>query len=471
MATTRLITHHISKGETIAQSLADRFDYGQNPDKTEHGEWLSAYQCEPETADAEFLLSKAQYKSITGREQKKDADILCYQIRQAFLPGEITPEDANRVGYETAMRLTKGKHAFFVATHIDRKHIHNHVYFNSTSLDCTRKFRNFWNSSFALRRLSDRVCLENGLSYIEHPKLRSKGQYKHYGEWLGDGKPLSWQEKLKTQIDAGLAEKPPDMAAFLQAMAAAGYEVKQGRGGAISFRAEEQERFTRLRASTLGEGYGQEDIQAIIEGRAVLPESRSKPTRKVNLIIDIQSRMRVGKGPAYERWAKVFNLKQMAATLQYLQENDLLEYEQLAERTAQAADRFHTLSDSIKSTEAAMKVNTELKAAVVDYAKTRSVFDGYKAAKYSKKYLAEHEADITLYRAAQDTFRRLLSGAKLPKMDALKTEYQKLTAKKKATYGEYRAVRKDMQELITAKANIDHLLGLTDAQKNKEMER
>ncbi|MVB12081.1 hypothetical protein CAFE_28120 [Caprobacter fermentans] len=181
--------------------------------------------------------------------------------------------------------------------------------------------------------------------------------------------------------------------------------------------------------------------------------------------------MRVGKGPAYERWAKVFNLKQMAATLQYLQENDLLEYEQLAERTAQAADRFHTLSDSIKSTEAAMKVNTELKAAVVDYAKTRSVFDGYKAAKYSKKYLAEHEADITLYRAAQDTFRRLLSGAKLPKMDALKTEYQKLTAKKKATYGEYRAVRKDMQELITAKANIDHLLGLTDAQKNKEMER
>jgi hypothetical protein len=118
-----------------------------------------------------------------------------------------------------------------------------------------------------------------------------------------------------------------------------------------------------------------------------------------------------------------------------------------------------------------MKVNAELKAAVVDYAKTRPVFDGYKAAKYSKKYLAEHEADITLYRAAQDTFRRLLSGAKLPKMDALKTEYQTLTAKKKATYGEYRAVRKDMQELITAKANIDHLLGLTDAQKNKEMER
>jgi len=471
MATTRLITHHINKGETIAQSLADRFDYGQNPDKTEHGEWISAYQCEPETADAEFLLSKAQYKSITGREQKKDSDILCYQIRQAFVPGEITLEDANRIGYETAMRWTKGKHAFFVATHIDRKHIHNHVYFNSTSLDCTKKFRNFWNSSFALRRLSDRICLENGLSYIEHPKQHSKGKYKHYGQWLGDGKPLSWKEKLKAQIDACLAEKPPDMNTFLQSMAAAGFEVKQGRGGVISFRAVEQERFTRLRSSTLGEGYGQEDIQAIIEGRTPLPQGRGKPIQKVNLIIDIQSRMRAGKGPAYERWAKVFNLKQMAATLQYLQENDLLEYGQLEKKATEAADRFHILSDKIKATEAAAHTNADLMGATVDYARTRAVFEEYKAAKYNRKYYLEHEADIELHRAARATFQRILSGAKLPKMDTLKQERQQLTAEKKSAYMEYRAVRKDMQELIMAKQNIDYLFGLTDAQKSKEMER
>lgn len=111
MATTRLIVHHISKGETIAQSLADRFDYGQNPDKTQQGELISAYMCDPETADAEFLISKAKYKAITGREQKKDADILCYQIRQAFVPGEITPEEANRIGYETAMRYKEYRRA------------------------------------------------------------------------------------------------------------------------------------------------------------------------------------------------------------------------------------------------------------------------------------------------------------------------------------------------------------------------
>ncbi|MFM1654050.1 hypothetical protein ACI7RC_18410 [Brevibacillus sp. B_LB10_24] len=261
------------------------------------------------------------------------------------------------------------------------------------------------------------------------------------------------------------------MDTFLQAMAAAGYEVKHGRGGTISFRAKGQERFTRLRASTLGRGYGQEDIRAIIEGRNALPESRSKAPHKVNLIVDIQSRMRAGKGPAYERWAKIFNLKQMAAALQYLQENGLAEYEQLAQKTVELSDRFHTLSDRIKTTESAIRVNAELQAAMVDYARTRPVFEGYKAAKYSRKYLAEHGADLAAYRAAQDTFRRLLSGAKLPKMNTLKVEGRELGTKKKAAYGEYRAARKDMQEIVTVKANIDHLLGLTDAQKNKEMER
>lgn len=471
MATTRLIARHISKGETIAQSLADSFDYAQNPEKTRGGELISAYRCDPETADAEFLLSKAQYKTITGRKQKRDADILCYQIRQAFLPGEITAEEANRIGYETAMRWTKGNHAFFVTTHIDRHHIHNHIYYNSTSLDCTRKFRDFIGSARAVRRLSDRICLENDLSYIAHPKLHSKGKFKHYGEWRGDDRPPTFQERLKAQIDACLAEKPPDMDAFLRAMAKAGYEVKRGRGGTISFRAKGQERFTRLRSSTLGKGYGPDDIRAVIEGRVAPSGGRAELPPKVNLIIDIQSRMKNGKGPAYERWAKIFNLKQMAATLQYLQENGLLEYGQLEKRAAEAADRFHVLSSQIKSIEGAMNANAELKAAIVDYAKTRPVFNDYKAAKYSRKYFAEHEGEIALYRAAQDTFRRVLSGAKLPKMEALKAEFQKLTAEKRTAYRQYRAVRKDMQEVVTAKANIDRLFELTDAQKNKEQER
>jgi len=181
--------------------------------------------------------------------------------------------------------------------------------------------------------------------------------------------------------------------------------------------------------------------------------------------------MKAGKGPAYERWAKIFNLKMMAETLQYLQESNLLEYEQLDKKAAEVTDRFHDLSDSIKTVEAAMRTNAELKAATVDYAKTRAVFEGYKAAKYSKKYLAKHEADIDLYRAAQATFQRVLNGAKLPRMDALKQEYQKLAADKKAAYREYKAAKKDMQDIVAAKTNIDYLLGLTGGRGNKEMER
>ncbi|NSJ49774.1 relaxase/mobilization nuclease domain-containing protein [Enterocloster aldensis] len=474
MATTYFKPHHISKGETIAQSMKDRFDYGQNPEKTQGGDLIVAYECDPKTADAEFLLSKAKYKAITGREQKKDDDVLHYQIRQSFVRGEVDAETALKIGYDFAMRWTKGRHAFFVVSHIDRPHPHVHIYYNSTSLDCTRKFRDFLGSAKAIRRLSDRICLENGLSYIANPKLKSKGKFKHYGEWQGSNKPLTFQERLKAQIDICLAQKPSDMDDFLQAMAAAGFEVKHGKGGVLSFRNSGfgQDRFTRLRASTLGKGYGLEDIRAAIEGGGSLPD-RATPAqqRKVNLIIDIQSRMRTGKGPAYERWAKIFNLKQMAATLQYLQENNLLDYEQLEQKATEVTNRFHTLSDSIKTTEAAMRTNTELKAAVVDYAKTRPVFEGYKATKYSRKYLAEHEANIATYRVARATMDRLLNGAKLPKMDTLKAEYQMLAAKKKSAYGEYRAARKDMQEVVTAKANIDRLFSLTDTQKNKEIER
>lgn len=466
MATTRLTTRHTGSGMTIMETLKDGFDYGKNPDKTRNGDLILAYECDPATADAEFLLSKARYKAITGREQKRENDVLYYQIRQSFLPGETDPETALKISYDLTMHWTKGRHAFFVVSHADRPHPHCHIYYNSTSLDCTRKFRDFIGSARAVRRLSDRICLENGLSVIINPKRHSKGKFKHYGEWLGSHKPPTFQEKLKAQIDICLATKPPDMDIFLQTMAAAGYEIKHGRGGTISFRAEGQERFTRLRASTLGKGYGQEDIQAAIEGKAA-PQER----RKVNLIVNIQSRMKAGKGPAYERWAKVFNLKQMAAALQYLQENGLLEYADLEQKTAELTDRFHMLSDSIKTTEAALRINAELKAAVVDYAKSRPVFEGYKAAKYSRKYLAEHEANIAAYRAAQDTFRRLLSGAKLPKMNTLKTEFQRLSADKKKAYREYRETKKAMQEIVTVKSNIDHLLGLTDAQKNKEMER
>ena len=456
---------------TIAEAIRDCLDYGKNPEKTEIGKYISAYECDPATVADEFLLAKASYAAMTGREQKKENNVLCYQIRQSFYPGEITPKEANRIGYELAMRWTKGRHAFIVTTHTDKQHIHCHIYYNSTTLDCTRKFRNFWGSSFALRRLSDRLCLENGLSIVENPKPRSKGKYRNYGEWQKDRKgPLSYQDRLRLAIDTALAERPADLDEFLNLMKRAGYEVKTVRGGGISFRltGQGQERFTRLRASTLGDGYDLQDVLAAIEGKEKRP---GHSERKISLAVDIQAKLAAGKGPGYERWAKVFNIKQMAAALAYIQDNGLTDYEQLAQKATEVADRFHAISEQIKQTEQAMKTNAGLKAATVQYAKTRPVFEQYKATKYSRKFLAEHEADLELYRAAQAEMRSLLGGAKLPKMDVLKEEGRKLTAKKKQLYGEYQKARRDMQEIVTIKANIDTLMGYTEPGRKQEKER
>ena len=433
---------------------------------------MSSYLCDPEIAHAEFMLVKGQYQAETGRTAEQGA--LCYQIRQAFPQGEVTPKEANRIGYETAMRWTKGKYQFFVCTHTDKGHIHNHIYYNSTAYDRSRKFRNFIGSSFALRRLSDRVCLEHALSVVERPKLHSKGRFLHYGQWQGEVRPPSQKEQIRCAIDTALSKRPADFADFLRRMEAVGFQVVHGRGGVISFRAPGHDRAARLRASTLGAGYGREDIQAVIDGKAptrTAPVRRAPTPRRVNLLIDIQERMRQGKGPAYERWAKVYNLKQMAAALQYLKEHQLFEYDDLAAKTDAATERFHTLAGDIQQTEAELSRVSDLMAAVVQYAKTRPAFDGYKAAKYSRKYLAEHEAELADYRAAKATMAELLGGEKLPKMDVLKEKRRQLAARKKALYLEYRKAQQDMRELVAVKGSVDHLRGLTDNQRNKEQAR
>ena len=208
MAATRLIALHVNKGKTVAQCLADRTDYSQNAAKTNDGEFISSYECDPKTADEEFLLSKRQYQHITGRQQKNN--IIAYQIRQSFKPGEITPEEANQVGYETAMRWTKGKHAFIVATHIDKSHIHNHIIYNSTSLDATRKFKNFFLSGLAVQRLSDMVCLEHGLSIITPKPYRERQKRTVYP------KKRTQRDELCDAIDAVLKQKPKSLMALFR---------------------------------------------------------------------------------------------------------------------------------------------------------------------------------------------------------------------------------------------------------------
>ena len=243
----------------------------------------------------------------------------------------------------------------------------------------------------------------------------------------------------------------------------------------ISFLAPGQDKYTRLRASVLGPGFDPDDIRAVIAGERPIPEilkDGPAPPRRVNLIIDIQERMAQGKSPAYARWAKVYNLKQMAAALQYLQEHKLTDYEELAASTEAAVDRFPRPGwGAFGKPKRPLSHTVQLMGATVDFAKTRPVFDGYKAARYSRKYLAQHEAELAAYRAAKAAMNDLLSGAKLPKIDALKKERRELSEKKKALYAEYRKAQADMRQAVAVKANIDYLLGHTDGRENKAQER
>lgn len=459
MAATRLIPLHINKGKTLAQCLAARTDYAENGEKTQGGELVTSYACDVQTADEEFLLSKRQYRHSTGRQQKND--VIAYQLRQSFKPGEITPEEANEVGRETAMRLLKGKYAFLVATHTDRAHIHNHIIFNSTSLDCTRKFRNFFLSSFAIQRLSDLVCLEHGLSIITPKSRKGQGRRADYP------RKITHRDRLEEAISAAMARKPRTFSDFLAEMERQGYQFKEGAHPA--FRGAGQKRFLRL--SSLSEAYREEALRAAVAEGAWKP-ARNRTERQetsFHLLIDIQAKMAEGKTGGYARWAKKFNRKEAARTLCLLKERGIDSYEDLNAVTERLNRRFAELSGTIKGAERRMTELAALQTQMKNYARTRQVYAEYRKAGYSKRFLEAHREEILLHKAAKAAFDQL-GGQEIPARKELREEYDRLLTEKKQAYAEYRQVRKKMQEYCIARQTVENILGMDrkTAEQTKE---
>ena len=453
MATTRIMPLHVGKGRTESRAISDIIDYVANPKKTDNGRLITGYACDSRTADAEFLLAKRQYIAATGRVRGAD-DVIAYHVRQSFRPGEITPEEANRLGVEFAKRFTKGNHAFVVCTHIDKSHIHNHIIWSSVSLEYDRKFRNFWGSTKAVRRLSDTICIENGLSIVENPKPHGKS----YNKWLGDQAKPSHRELLRVAIDNALSQSPADFEELLKLLQESGCEVSK-RGKSYRLKLPGWEKAARM--DSLGEGYGLEDLRAVLLGKKAHTPRKKTVTQaeppKVNLLVDIQAKLRAGKGAGYARWASKFNLKQMAQTLNYLNDHGLLDYKVLAEKTVAATARRNELSEKIKAAEKRMAEIAVLRTHIVNYAKTRDTYAAYRKAGYSPKFRSEHEADILLHQAAKQAFDQL-NVKKLPKMKALQAEYAALLAEKKEAYAELRKARDEARELLTVKANVDRVL-------------
>ena len=375
MAATRLMALHIVRDRTLAESLKERMDYTEDELKTERKRYISTYGCDIETADEEFLLSHREYHANVRDIRKKE--IIAYQIRQSFKPGEITPEKANEIGYELAMRFTKGDYAFTVCTHTDKKHIHNHIVFNAISMDGKKKFRNFYYSGIALRRISDILCFENGLSII---------------------KPAPYAERKK------------------------------------------KGRYSRTKNYT---------------------------DKKLEFIKDIESKVLAGKGKGYVNWAKRFNAKQMAKTILFLQEHKISSYEELKAITNERSGKVRQLMDSMKAKEALLAENKKYQKAIVDYGRTRKTFVAYKKSGYSKKFYAEHEAELLIYKAAEEVYKNA-PGRKIPPMQELREEYGRILAEKKAEFLEYAQIKKDMNEYLIAKKNLELLYQQEEEKKERE---
>ena len=428
LATTRIIPMHINRGKTIAG-----------------GEYITAYACDPKTADMEFLLSKRQYRQFTGRTQQND--VIAYQIRQSFKPGEVTPELANKIGYEFAMRFTKGNHAFIVATHTDKAHIHNHIIWNSTTLDCQSKFRDFHRSGQAVRKLSDLICMEYQLSVIEHPHPHGDS----YNKWLGcNAKPCN-RDLLRAAIDSALTKKPQSFDALMTMLTQAGYEISYGKNITFSRAGQKQ----NIRLKSLGDDYSEEALRAVIAGAKTHNPHRKRRTvskeKRPNLLSAIEAKINSGRGSAYDQKMKIVRLKSMA-------------------ESSEVSAKSNAVLSEIKSAEKRMAEISVLRTHIINYSKTRDIYVGYRKAGYSKKYLSEHESDIIIHKAAKKAFDEL-GLKKLPSVSSLQKEYAALLSEKKEKYADYYRLEKEKRDLLVYKANTERLLQLDAEEPQKSKER
>lgn len=445
MAATRLTAIHHLKGRSMVSCLKVRIDYYLNPDKTENGVYTSFYECTPNAVVEEFALSKREYEHITGRSQQRS--VLAYMIRQSFKPGEISPEDANKVGYELAMRFTKGKHAFFVATHTDRKHIHNHICFNSTTLDCTRKFKNYFLSGRALQKLSDLICIENSLSVIEPKPYSERIKENRYKD------SVTKRDLIRRDIDEILLLQPKDFEDFLKKLKEKGYEFKRGKY--LSLKKNGDTRYIRFK--TLGAGYTEKELNIFFTEKIRVSKKKKGYQKKLSLLIDIQEKLQEGKGGGYAYWAKVFNVKQMAKTILFLQEHQYESYEQLDDATNAAIEKYQKLAECLKKMEGQLTDAKKMKEQIINYSKTRETYIAYRKSGYSKKFFEEKKEEIVAHKAAKETFEKL-GGSTIPRVKELNQQISALYEERRSVFEEYLKLKEEMREMLVVRENVQRIL-------------
>ena len=435
----------VTKIKAIRGTLSKAIAYILNPEKTDEKLLVSSYGCASETAAREFEWTR----KIAEQKGMNPVRIIARHVIQSFEIGEVTPELAHEIGKQFADEILGGKYEYVLTTHIDKDHVHNHLIFNAVDFVNYHAYKSYKRIYYDMREVSDRLCKENGLSVI--PPSQNKGMgYKEYTEAK---RGTSWKQKLKQTIDR-LVITAKDYDDFLRLMQEAGYEIKTGKY--ISFRAKGQERFTR--SKTIGENYTEERIKERIAGRTPRRSQRQTTPKCISLIGDIQERIRLIDSKGYEHKAKLTILKEAARTLNYLTENNLLQYADLEKKVEDVHSSYDRTGKELKGVEARLREVQPLIKNISNYQRLKPVYDAFQKAKDKPGFKAKHEAELVIFEAARSTLLAMQGDEKLPSLKTLQAEQAQLFEEQERLYAERNRFKKEAKQIETIKSNVDTFL-------------
>ena len=435
----------VTKIKAIRGTLSKAIAYILNPEKTDEKLLVSSYGCASETAAREFEWTRR----IAEQKGMNPVRIIARHVIQSFEIGEVTPELAHEIGKQFADEILGGKYEYVLTTHIDKDHVHNHLIFNAVDFVDYHAYKSYKRIYYDMREVSDRLCKENGLSVI--PPSQNKGMsYKEYTEAK---RGTSWKQKLKQTIDR-LVITAKDYDDFLRLMQEAGYEIKPGKY--ISFRAEGQDRFTR--SKTIGENYTEERIKERIAGRTPRRSQRQTTPRGISLIGDIQERIRLIDSKGYEHKAKLTILKEAARTLNYLTDNNLLQYADLEKKVEDVHSSYDRTGKELKGVEARLREVQPLIKNISNYQRLKPVYDAFQKAKDKPGFKAKHEAELVIFEAARSTLLAMQGDEKLPSLKTLQAQQQRLLDEQQRLYDERAKLKKEVKQIETIKSNVDTFL-------------
>ena len=435
----------VTKIKAIRGTLSKAIAYILNPEKTDEKLLVSSYGCASETAAREFEWTRR----IAEQKGMNPVRIIARHVIQSFEIGEVTPELAHEIGKQFADEILGGKYEYVLTTHIDKDHVHNHLIFNAVDFVDYHAYKSYKRIYYDMREVSDRLCKENGLSVI--PPSQNKGMgYKEYTEAK---RGTSWKQKLKQTIDR-LVITAKDYDDFLRLMQEAGYEIKTGKY--ISFRAEGQERFTR--SKTIGENYTEERIKERIAGRTPRRSQRQTTPKGISLIGDIQERIRLIDSKGYEHKAKLTILKEAARTLNYLTDNNLLQYADLEKKVEDVHSSYDRTGKELKGVEARLREVQPLIKNISNYQRLKPVYDAFQKAKDKPGFKAKHEAELVIFEAARSTLLAMQGDEKLPSLKTLQAQQQRLLDEQQRLYDERAKLKKEVKQIETIKSNVDTFL-------------